>query len=99
MHLALGAVVFGLLIVGGPSRMPAGTSADEVDAPATEARFPIEHVRLGLSFDLHGGLRVFATGKSFHVVRACNDLPSSGKTHGPRPGDSGQWFKAFWTEA
>jgi hypothetical protein len=57
------------------------------------------HRLLGLSFDLPGGLRVFATGKSLHVVHGCSDLPMGGKTHGPRPGDTGQWFNAFWHHA
>jgi hypothetical protein len=54
---------------------------------------------LGLSFDLHSKLRLFATGKSFHVVHACNDLPMGGNTYGPRPGDTVQWFGAFWHDA
>ena len=54
---------------------------------------------LGLSFDLPSGLRVFATGRSFHLVGPCDDLPMGGQTHGPRPGDTGEWSNAFWHHA
>jgi hypothetical protein len=83
--------------------MPNGKIVGELTHPGDEPAKVAGELRnrrlLGLSFDLPSGRRVFATGKSFHLVPPCDDLPIGGKTHGPRPGDSGVWFNAFWHHA
>lgn len=68
------------------------------DQPAKVAGELRNQGMLGLSFDLSSTLRVFATGKSFQVVHRRSDLPMSGTTHGPRAGDTGVCFNAFWDE-